>query len=322
MKKLLTIVIPAYNEEEGLDELKRRLQNTINKIEKYNFEIIIVENGSVDNSYKKLLDINKEDSRFKIVQLSKNFNCDGGISAGLKFAKGEAAIIMNADLQDPPEIIPQFIEKWEQGYEIIYGIIRKRLGASIIRKIVSKIFYSMIYRLTKGSVVKNVSDFRLIDKKVYTVINNMPEHNRFLRGMIAWSGFKKTGVPFIRQPRFKGGGEAKVLNLYKRSKNIAWFFTNAIFTFSDYPLKLMTLVGVLTSFISFIGVLYFLIGYIITGTSSPGYVRGHTSLMLVVLLLFGILFIFLGIIGEYLSRIYDEVKQRPLYIIKNKIGKL
>lgn len=320
MKKLISVVIPAYNEEEGLNELKRRLQQVIDKLYNYSFEIIIVENGSLDNTYKKLLEINKEDKRFKIVQLSKNFNCDGGLSAGLKYAKGDAAILMNADLQDPPELIPKFIEKWEQGYEIVYGIIKKRMGASILRKIVSALFYQVIHSLTKGSVKKNVTDFRLIDKKVYDVMNNMPEHNRFLRGMIAWSGFKSTGIPFIRAPRYRGGGEAKGSSTFKIAKDIWGFITNAIFTFSDFPLRLITKVGVLTALTSFLLALYFLVGYLIYGSASPGYVKGHTSLMLVILLLFGILFIFLGVIGGYISRIYEEVKQRPLYIVKNKTG--
>jgi len=320
MKKLISIVIPAFNEEEGLNELKRRLQKVLDNLDKYSFEVIIVDNGSSDNTYKKLLEIRNEDKRFKVIRLSKNFNCDGGISAGLKYAKGDAAVIMNADLQDPPEIIPRFIEKWEHGYDIIYGIIKKRVGASTLRKIVSSVFYQMIYSLTNGNVPKGVSDFKLIDQRVYEVINNMPEHNRFLRGMIAWSGFKSIGIPFVRQPRYKEGGEAKVLGPFQRAKNIKWFFTNAIFTFSDFPLRLITKVGVLTSLFSFVLALYFLIGYLIYGTASKGYVKGHTSLILTLLLMFGILFIFLGVIGQYISRIYEEVKQRPLYIVKNKIG--
>ncbi|MDD5012077.1 MAG: glycosyltransferase family 2 protein [Candidatus Nanoarchaeia archaeon] len=320
VKRLISIVIPAYNEEEGLDELYRRLQKVLDGLDKYSFEVIIVENGSRDDTYKKLLEIHQKDKRFKIVQLSKNFNCDGGISAGLKYVRGDAVILMNADLQDPPEIIPEFINKWEQGYEIIYGVIQKRKGVSILRKMVSWMFYQTIYSLTNGQIKKNVSDFRLIDKKVYEVINSMPEHNRFLRGMISWTGFKSTGIPFVRAERYKEGGEAKVLSIFQRAKNIKWFVTNAIFTFSDFPLKLMTSVGAFTSFLSFILAMYFLGGYLIYGTASPGYVKGHTSLMLVILFLFGVLFIFLGIIGKYISKIYDEVKQRPLYIVRDKIG--
>lgn len=320
MKKLISIVIPAYEEADGLDELKRRLQNVLNKLERYQFEIIIVENGSHDNSYQKLLEIHKEDKRFKIVQLSRNFNCDGGISAGLKYAQGDAAVIMNADLQDPPELIPKFLELWERGYEIVYGLIKKRVGASILRKIVSSLFYQVIYSLTKGNVRKNVSDFRLIDKKVYQIINNMPEHNRFLRGMIAWLGFRSIGVPFARQARYKRGGETKNLHLFSYFCNLMKFITNAIITFSDFPLKIITGIGLFTSFSAFIAGLYFLIGYVLSGTTSTGYVRGHTSLMLVILFLFGILFIFLGIIGEYIAKIYEEVKQRPLYVVRKSVG--
>lgn len=319
-KRLISIVIPAYNEEAGLDELHNRLKKVLDGIDKYSFEVLIVENGSSDKSYQKLLEIHARDKRFKIVQLSKNFNCDGGMSAGLKHCRGDAAILMNADLQDPPEVIPDFIKRWEQGYEIVYGIIKKREGVSIIRKFVSWIFYQMIYSLTNGQIRKNVSDFRLIDKKVYEVINSMPEHNRFLRGMISWTGFRSTGIPFERAGRYKEGGEAKVLSIFQRAKNIKWFVTNAIFTFSDFPLRLMTSAGAFMSLLSFALVLYFLGGYFIYGTASPGYVRGHTSLMIVILFLFGVLFIFLGIIGKYISKIYDEVKQRPLYIVKNKIG--
>tara|TARA_Y100000034_G_scaffold136620_1_gene214186 strand:- start:3379 stop:4347 length:969 start_codon:yes stop_codon:yes gene_type:complete len=320
MKKLISIVIPAYNEEEGLDELKKRLQNVLNTLDGYLFEVIIVENGSGDNTYRKLLEIHKEDGRFKIIQLSRNFQCDGGISAGLKYAEGDAAVIMNADLQDPPEIIPRFVEKWEQGYEIVYSIIKKRMGVGTLRKIGSSIFYQMIYSLTKGSVQKNVSDFRLMDKKVYEVLNNMPEHNRFLRGMVAWSGFRRIGIPFARPPRYRGGGEARGISAFQHIRKLKEFVINATFTFSDFPLKLITGVGVLISLFAFLIGLYFLGGYLIFGTMARGYVRGHTSLILMISFLFGILFIFLGIIGRYISMIYEEVKQRPLYIIKNKIG--
>ncbi len=320
MKKLISIVIPAWNEEEGLDELKKRLQEVFNNLDEYLFEVIIVENGSSDNSYQKLLEIYKEDDRFKIVQLSKNFKCDGGITAGLKYAKGDAVVIMNADLQDPPEMIPKFIEKWEQGYEIVYGVIEKRTGVSICRKILSWAFYQIIHSLTKGEIQKNVTDFRLMDKKVCMVINNMPEHNRFLRGMISWSGFKRVGIPFIRSPRYKEGGNAKTNNVFQQSRDLIKFAMNAIFTFSDFPLRLIMGVGILTSLFSFLLAMYFLGGYILYGTVSAGYVRGHTSLMLVILFLFGILFIFLGVIGEYISKIYEEVKQRPLYIVRNEVG--
>ncbi len=309
MKKLISIVIPVYNEEEVLDELKGRLQKITAKIEKYDFEIIVVENGSVDSSYEKLLKFNKEDNRFKILQLSRNFGCDGGISAGLKYAKGDAAIIMNADLQDPPELIPEFIKKWEEGYEVVYGIIQKREGIPYVRRMLSSLFYRVINKLTDKIIPKNASDFRLIDKKVYTIVNKMDERNKFIRGIISWTGFKQIGMPFKRPPRFAGESKAGPFTLMKVA-------TNGIFSFSYFPLRIATILG----FIIFIGsfILFFIeiALYLIYGRVVPGF----TTLMLVISFLFGMLFFFLGIMGIYIARVYDEVKQRPNFIVKNEIG--
>ncbi|MDD4409973.1 MAG: glycosyltransferase family 2 protein, partial [Candidatus Pacebacteria bacterium] len=240
MKKLISVVIPAYNEEDVLDELYRRLKNIIDSNTYYEFEIIIVENGSWDSSFDKLVQINKEDPRFKIVKLSKNFGCDGGITAGLKYAKGDAAVIMNADLQDPPEMITQFLKKWEEGYEIIYGIIEKREGVSFTRKILSKLAYEIIYNLTHEAIPKNASDFRLIDKKVYLIVNNMEEKNKFLRGIIAWTGFKQTGIPYERPARYAGETKAGFCTAF----NVAM---NGIFSFSYFPLHIATILGFVIS---------------------------------------------------------------------------
>lgn len=308
-KKLISIVIPVYNEEAVLEELKSELQRTTAEMKNYNFEIIIVENGSFDSSYGKLLRFNKEDNRFKILQLSRNFGCDGGIAAGLKYAKGDAAVIMNADLQDPPQLIPEFIKKWEEGYEIVYGIIQKREGVSFIKKILSSLFYKLINKLTSNVIPKNASDFRLIDKKVYTIVNRMDERNKFVRGMVSWTGFKQIGIPFKRPPRFAGGSKAGFSTLIEVA-------TNGIFSFSYFPLKLATILG----FIIFIGsfVLFFvqIALYLIYGRVVPGY----TTIVLLLSFLFGMLFFLLGIMGIYIARIYDEVKQRPNFIVKNEIG--
>lgn len=309
MKKLISIVIPVYNEEKVLDELKKELQKTTEKINNYDFEIIMVENGSSDSSYEKLVKFNKEDSRFKILQLSRNFGCDGGIAAGLKYAKGDAAIIMNADLQDPPELIPEFIKKWEEGYEIAYGIIQKREGVSLVKRMMSSLFYVLINKLTGNIIPKNASDFRLVDKKVYEVVNKMDERNKFLRGMISWTGFKQIGIPFKRPPRFAGGSKAGVSTLF----GVA---ANGIFSFSYFPLKLATILG----FIIFIGsfILFFIeiALFIIYGRVVPGF----TTIMLLLSFLFGMLFFLLGIMGMYIARIYDEVKHRPNFIIKKEVG--
>ena len=309
MKKLISIVIPAYNEEDVIGELSKRLKAVMDKNIKYAFEVIIIENGSVDLSFKKLSDINKNDSRFNVLRLSRNFGCDGAISAGLKYAKGDAAVIMNADLQDPPEMIPNFIEKWEEGYEIVYGMITKREGVSFIRKIISSMFYEIINRLTGGLFPKNVSDFRLTDKKVYQAINEFAEKNRFLRGMIIWTGFSQTGIPFDRPARFAGESKASFGEIWRT----AW---NGIYAFSYFPLKIVTVLGIFLSIGSFAVIILYISLFLIFGRQVPGF----TTLITLILFLFGMLFLILGIIGEYLSRIYDEVKQRPNFIIKEKIG--
>lgn len=309
MKKLISVVIPAYNEEEVLDELKRRLQQVMDINVDYDFEIIIVENGSWDSTFEKLCKINKEDHRFKIVRLSRNFGCDGGITAGLACAKGDAAVIMNADLQDPPEMITKFIKEWVGGYDIVYGVIKKREGVSFIRRILSSLAYKIIYHLTNETIPQNASDFRLMDKKVYKVVNKMEEKNKFLRGIIAWTGFRQLGIPYERPPRYAGNPKAGFCTAF----NVA---INGIFSFSYYPLQIATVLGFIASIISFILIIVELGLYLIYGQIVPGF----TTTIILILFLFGILFSLLGIIGVYIARIYDEVKERPNFIVDETIG--
>ena len=323
MKKEISIVISAFNESKNISELGRQLSKLMTRLKKYNFEVIIVDNGSIDGTYDEILKLRKKDKRFKAIKLSRNFTPSGGQTAGLKYATGDAIVVMDADLQDPPEIVPLFIKKWEEGNHVVYGVIKNREGVSIFRKLVSPIFYRLIHLLSDPKIPINVTDFRLIDKKVLQVINNMPEHRRYLRGMIAWTGFKSVGVPFTRRPRFKkgggGGGEEK-FNLIKFANWTSKFIFDAIYSFSTIPLKIINLTGFLVAFTSFSVGFYFVIYYLINGTTHQGYVRGYTSTMLVILFMFGLLLIFLGIIGEYIIRIYDEVKKRPNFIIQEKKG--
>jgi dolichol-phosphate mannosyltransferase len=309
MKKLISIVIPAYNEESVIEELKKRLQNIMNTCPNYDFEVIIVENGSFDSTFERLISIHHEDPRFKIVQLSRNFGCDGGITAGLAYANGDAAVIMNADLQDPPELIPRFIQEWEAGNEIIYGVIQKREGVNLIRRILSRLAYMIIFRLSNHMIPENASDFRLIDRKVYTIINSLKEKNKFLRGLVVWTGFKQLGIPFERQPRFAGESKAD----FKTVWNVAM---NGIFSFSYFPLKIATFMGFLLSTLSFVMALFEIYLYLTFGREVPGF----TTLILVILFCFGMIFLMFGIMGTYIERIYDEVKQRPNYIVNSEIG--
>ena len=307
-KKLISIVIPVYNEEEVIPELIKRLKKFINKQKNYSFEIVAVEHGSTDRSFELLSKNAKKDKRFKVLQLSRNFTCDGGIAAGLHFVSGDACVIMMADLQEPIEFISNFIKKWQQGYEIVYGIVKKRT-ASKLRNFNSTLFYKIINIFTNNIFPENASDFRLIDKKVYQAVNQMKEQNKYLRGLIMWTGFSHTGIAFDRKKRYAGTSKADFKTVLKVA-------LDGILSFSYLPLKITIGLGLIMSLLSFLLLIYFLALYIMQGKTVPG----HMSLITIVLFLFGMLFLIMGIIGEYLGRVYDEVKQRPSFIVKNKVG--
>ncbi len=310
MKKLLSIVIPIYNEQENISELYNRLKDLMVKEKNYDFEIIAVEHGSKDATLERLIEINKKDKRLKILQLSKNFgSADSGITAGLNFAKGDAAIIIMADLQEPPQIISDFLRKWEEGYEIVYGIVKKRPGVSKTRNLSSIMFYKILNKLTGNIFPENVSDFRLVDQKVYQIINQMPERNKYLRGLIGWTGFKQTGIPFDRSERFAGESKADFITVLKVA-------LNGIFSFSYIPLRIVTVLGFILSVISFSMIAVQITLFIVIGRGAPGI----STIVVLISFLFGMLFLILGVIGEYLARIYDEVKQRPNFIVRSKIG--
>ena len=309
-KSLISIVIPFYNEQENVEELYRRFAMLFALEKKYNFELIAVEHGSTDSTFAKLLDLHQKDKRVKILQLSKNFGtADAGIVAGLHFVKGSALVITTADLQDPPEVISKFLRKWENGYEIVYGIIKKRADTSFSRKILSLLFYKILNLATGNIFPQNVSDFRLIDKRVYEVVKTMPERNKFLRGIIIWTGFSQTGVPFNRSKRFAGESKADFLTVLKVA-------ANGIFSFSYAPLKLVTIMGFILSLISFSMIIVQISLFMIYGRGAPGI----STIVILISFLFSMLFLILGVIGEYLSRIYDEVKQRPNFIVRKKLG--
>lgn len=309
MTKLISIVIPAYNEQDNVDELAKRLQSVFDLNSSYEFEAIIVENGSLDNTFEKLLAVHQLDPRFKILQLARNFRMDGGITAGLKSATGDAAVIMTADLQDPPELITEFIKKWEEGYENIYGIVTKRNGTGLIRRFNSQLFYKVANALTDGKIPSNVSDFRLVDKKVYETINSIHERNRFIRGLFSWVGYKSIGIKHERAERFAGVSGAhtfKVIDLALKG----------IFAHSYLPLKLITVIGITISIMSFILLVWILTKAVIFGVPFQGY----AMIMTVMLLMFGVLFTMLGIVSEYVGLIYEEVKQRPNFVVSQKKG--
>jgi dolichol-phosphate mannosyltransferase len=303
-KKLISVVVPAYNESECIEELANRLAQVFKNEPNYEFECVVVENGSVDDTYEKLLEINNVDNRFKILKLSRNFRMDGGLTAGLSVLTGDACVLMTADLQDPPELIHEFLRKWEQGFENIYGVVTERQGTGPIRTFNSKAFYWLAGKLTDNRIPRNASDFRLLDRKVYEAIRNMDERNRFVRGLVAWVGFKSIGIPMQRPPRFAGESKAytfKVIDLAFKG----------IFAHSYIPLRVITIAGLVTSVFSVL--LFFVLSarWVVNGVPFGGF----GTLVTIILFSFGILTFMLGIIAEYLGLVYEEVKQRPNYII-------
>ena len=308
-KRLVSIVVPAYNESDCVDELSQRLISVFDSESKYDFECVVVENGSEDDTLSKLERIHASDPRFKVLQLARNFRMDGGLTAGLSAIKGDACVLMTADLQDPPELIPQFLRLWEDGFENIYGVVTKREGISKLRAFNSKLFYSIAGKLTSGRITKNASDFRLVDRKVYEAVNVMTERNRFVRGLFAWVGFRSIGVEMVRPPRFGGKSNAdtfKVLDLAFKG----------IFAHSSVPLRLITLLGFLLSAIAIVTLGIYVVAAVMFGVPFNGFgtivTIGLGGLAITTLLL--------GVIGEYVGLVYEEVKQRPNFVISRKIG--
>lgn len=309
MLKKVSIVVPAYNEEESIEVLADRLRHVFSENSGYEFEVILIENGSTDRTYERMLKIREKDARFKIVRLSRNFRMDGGITAGLNHASGDAAVIMTAALKDPPELITQFLKKWEEGYENVYGIVTKRPGTALARRINSQLFYWLINTLTGGVMPKNVSDFRLVDKKVYRTINGMEERNRYLRGLFVWAGFKSIGIEFERAPRFAGRSKAYTSQVIELA-------LKGIFAYSYVPIKLITIMGITISSVSFLLLVGIIAKVLWWGVPFPGF----GTIMAVMLLMFGFAFTALGVIAEYVGLIYEEVKQRPNFIVSETIG--
>lgn len=309
MKKLITIIVPAYNEEACIEELARQLTAVFAVNDRYDFETLIIENGSVDRTWEILQTINARDPRFKVIRLARNFRMDGGITAGLDYATGDAVVFMTADLQDPPELITEFIKKWEEGYENIYMHVLKRRGTGPIRSFNSQAFYWLAGKLTDNRIPKNVSDYRLLDRKVYEAVRNMKERNRFVRGLVAWVGFKSIGVEAERAERFGGVSNAHSLKVI----DLAF---KGIFSHSYIPLKLITMTGVVLSITSFISIAVFTYVWVFIGIPFAGF----GTIVSVAVLAFGTLTFMLGIIAEYLGLIYEEVKGRPNFIVSDVLG--
>lgn len=303
-----SIVVPVYNEEEVILEFYRRTTSTLQGT-KEGYEILFVNDGSTDNTLSILRELNSRDASIKVINFSRNFGHQIAITAGMDYTVGDSVVIIDADLQDPPEVILRLIEKWKEGFDVVYAVRHERKGETVLKKLTASIFYKLIIKITNVTIPQNVGDFRLIDKKVIIALRSIREHHRFIRGLVSWVGFRQTGVTYVRDERF--AGETK----YPLKKMLKFAF-DGITSFSFLPLQFAMYAGVFISFFSFICCVYILFLRVCTGKFIPGI----AGILVSVLFIGGIQLLFLGLIGEYVGRIYDEIKQRPLYIVRELLG--
>jgi len=302
-----SILLPIHNEQDNIPLLYSRLTAVMAGVTA-DYEMIFIDDRSSDNSFKLLEGLHAKDCRVKILKFTKNHGHQIAITSGLEHATGSAIVIMDADLQDPPELLPKFFEKHNEGYEIVYAQRERRIGESYFKRITAFLFYRVMKILTNIDMPVDVGDFRLIDRKVVDALNLMQERNKFLRGLIGWTGFKQVGISYQRDSRHAGTTNYTLRKMLKLA-------FDGIFSFSYAPLRLATAIGLIISVCSFILILWALIVRY-WEVSVPGW----ASLMIVVSFIGGVQLLTLGIIGEYLGRIYDEVKARPLYLLEKKVG--
>ncbi|MHB8114099.1 MAG: glycosyltransferase family 2 protein [Bellilinea sp.] len=306
MEPTFSIIAPIYNEECCLDELHRRISEVMDQTHEP-WELVLVNDGSRDASPEIIRCLAASDKRIRPVMFARNFGHQIAVTAGLDYSRGQAVVIIDADLQDPPEVILEMIAKWREGAEVVFAVRAEREGESWFKKFTASLFYRIIYSITDVKIPLDSGDFRLMDRKVVNVMNSMREHHRFLRGMSDWVGFNQVGVTYNREARF--GGETKYP--FKKMFNLA---LNSITGFSYFPLQLATYVGFITAGLAILAIP---VVAVLRAMQSQAFF-GQASTLLAVLFLGGVQLISLGILGEYIGRIYDEVKGRPLYIVSQK----
>jgi glycosyltransferase involved in cell wall biosynthesis len=306
---LLSIVVPCYNEAAVLPEFHRRVVAVLEQCADTSFEIVYTDDGSHDQTPNLLRQLQASDARVRVVTLSRNFGHQIALSAGLGHASGEAVVIIDADLQDPPEVIPEMIARWRDGYQVVYGLRAGRAGETVFKRWTAKGFYRLINKLSAIEIPLDVGDFRLLDRKVVDVLLAMPERDRFVRGMISWIGFRQVAVIYDRAPRVAGESKYPLVKMLR-------FAVDSVISFSFVPLRLAIWLGFGAIAASFAGIVYALVIRFYTTT----WVRGWDSIFTAVLFLGGVQLITLGIVGEYVGRIYAEVKLRPLYVVSERLG--
>ena len=309
MKKI-SVVIPMYYEEEVAEECYKRMTGVLKGIENYEYEIIFVNDGSKDKTLSILEKIANKDKNVKVISFSRNFGHQCAVTAGLQYVTGDAIVIIDADLQDPPELIPEMLKLWEEGNEVIYGKRKTREGESKFKLLTAKMFYNTLNALSDVDIPKDTGDFILVDRKVVDVINSLPEHNKFLRGLFSWVGFEQKAFEYERKERFAGKTKYPLKKMLKLA-------SDGIIGFSTKPLKMVEGLGIFSIIMSFIILIYSLLSY---AFSWHNLTAGWTSIMVTLTFLGGSILVSLGMIGEYIARIYDESKGRPQYIIDKKIN--
>ncbi len=307
-KKNISIIIPCFNEGEVIGETIKRLQNVTQSLINYKFELLLIDDGSSDQTkilIKKSMQIFKN---IRLISFSRNFGHQLAVTAGIDYAKGDAVILIDADLQDPPEVIGRMIEKWEEGNEVVYGTRTQRHGESFFKKITAKFFYKFLNSMSDVAIPHDTGDFRLMDRRIVNILKAMPERQRFVRGMISWIGFRQTSIFYERQKRYAGESKYPFFKMLK-------FGMDGILSFSNKPLKLAILLGFISSLFSIIIIAFIIWSRLYT----HDWVKGWTALMFTTLFFGGMQLIAIGILGEYIGRIYVEIKGRPIYIIDENI---
>ncbi len=307
--KLVSFVIPCYNEEEVILITVEELLRFTKGKSSYQFEFIFVDDGSKDTTLSLLRGLAEKDKRIRIVAFARNFGHQVAVTAGIDAALGDAVVLIDADLQDPPSVVAEMLKKWEEGFDVVYGVRRLREGESSFKLLTARAFYRVLNKLSDVAIPLDTGDFRLMDRAVVEVLKSMPEKHRFVRGMVAWVGFRQFALAYDRKKRVAG------ISKYPLRKMVR-FATDGILSFSSRPLHVATNLGCLASVLALLGIGYALFLRVFTST----WVEGWTALMIAVLFMGGVQLLCLGVIGEYLGRIYEQSKGRPLYVVRERIG--
>jgi polyisoprenyl-phosphate glycosyltransferase len=312
--KLLSILLPAFNEEENLPLVFPRVTQILGTLPAHiDYEVIVLDNASTDRTPVIAREFCESDRRWKLLRYSRNFGVEASMIAGMDYASGDAVVLLFSDLQDPPELIPEFVRQWEEGFEVVVGVLRKRSDSRMFKTFGAKIAYWLIYALSDCKIPSNATDFRLLDRKVVDALSLLRESDRYLRGLVHWIGFRRSYVPYDRAPRRGGRSSAGIWYSVR-------FAVNAILCFSAKPLRLATLLGVLVAAASFGYALFALSVHFLHLSFMPVPPPGITTIILLVSFFIGFNTMFLGIIGEYLGRTYNQGKNRPLYLVDEQIN--